>query len=69
MIDQLSEERIALLHPKIREDVLRMYREEVAPALTNGFIAALQAPLEPSKNKTSFTSEAEKNSLICTAPV
>jgi peptidoglycan L-alanyl-D-glutamate endopeptidase CwlK len=36
MIDKLTEQRIALLHPKIRKDVFRMYREEVAPALTNG---------------------------------
>jgi len=36
MIDKLTESRILLLHPKIRKDVLRMYREEVAPALTNG---------------------------------
>ncbi len=36
MIDKLTEERALLLHPKIREDVLRMYREEVVPALTNG---------------------------------
>jgi len=33
MIDQITISRIQLLHPKIREEVLRVYREEVVPSI------------------------------------
>jgi peptidoglycan L-alanyl-D-glutamate endopeptidase CwlK len=36
MIDRISETRILKLHPKIREEVLKMYREQIYPALTGG---------------------------------
>lgn len=36
MIDSVTIKRISSLHPKIREEVLKMYREQVAPILTNG---------------------------------
>lgn len=33
MIDQITESRIQLLHPKIRAEVLKVYREEVVPSI------------------------------------
>lgn len=36
MIDKITIQRISLLHPKIREEVLKLYIEKIAPALTNG---------------------------------
>ena len=33
MIDQITESRIQLLHPKIRTEVLKLYREEVVPSI------------------------------------
>jgi len=36
MIDKISETRILKLHPKIREEVLKIYREQIYPALTGG---------------------------------
>ena len=36
MIDKLTISRINLLHPKVREEVMKIYVEKIAPALTNG---------------------------------
>jgi peptidoglycan L-alanyl-D-glutamate endopeptidase CwlK len=36
MIDKLTISRIKLLHPKVREEVMKIYVEKIAPALTNG---------------------------------
>lgn len=36
MIDKVSLDRLQLLHPAIREEAIRVYREEVVPALTGG---------------------------------
>ena len=36
MIDKISLDRLQKLHPAIREEAIRVYREEVAPALTGG---------------------------------
>lgn len=36
MIDKISLERLERLHPKIRKEVIKMYREQVIPALTGG---------------------------------
>lgn len=33
MIDQITETRILQLHPKIRTEVLKLYREEVVPSI------------------------------------
>lgn len=36
MIDKITESRILKLHPEIRKDVMKMYREQIYPTLTGG---------------------------------
>lgn len=36
MIDKLTIQKIKLLHPKVREEVMKIYVEKIAPALTGG---------------------------------
>ena len=41
MIDKISLDRLQKLHPAIREEAIRLYREEVVPALTGDYFCRI----------------------------